>query len=241
MGKRGIEGMALYVLSAVLVIVAVALVVVGCGGGTSKERISVTASGVGNAQPDEARVTVAVVTEAATVQQATAQADQVAQGVIGALKGLGLDEKSIKTETVEIYPNYSEPGSEGGTSEISGYTATNRIAVTTKKVDTVNQIIQTAIAAGANSVDTLEMVASEEEVAEAIGLEKAVKNARKKAEVAAKACGRKLGKVISVTDITQAPYYEEGGYTGGAGNVETAIAPGQNEYRVEARVVFELE
>jgi uncharacterized protein YggE len=227
-----------FVIPAILLL-AIMLLLAGCGGG-SKDRISVVGAGTGKAVPDEARVTVSVVTEAPTVQQATAPNNQATQAVMAALKGLGLDEKSMKTDVIEIYPNYSEPDTETGTSEIVGYTATTRITVSTKKVDMAGQIIETALAAGANTVDTLDMRTTAQAAAQAAGLKEAVDNARKKAEIAAKAAGRKLGKIVSVREIApgELPY---GAEAGGAGDGETTVSPGQNEYPVQARVTFELD
>ena len=226
-----------YLVVATLVLAA-ALLLAGCGGG-GKDRISVVGAGTGRAVPDEVRVTVAVITDAPTVQKATAPNNQTTQAVINALKGLGLDEKSLKTDVVEITPNYSEPGP-GGTSTIVGYSVTNRVIVSTKKVDMAGQIIETALGAGANSVDTLEMKTTAQTTAQSAGLKEAVDNARKKAEVAAGAAGRKLGKIISVREIApgELPYGTE---AGGAGDGTTPVSPGQNEFPVQARVTFELD
>jgi len=227
-----------FVVPAILVL-TITLLISGCNGG-GKDRISVVGAGTGKAVPDEARVTVSVVTEAPTVQQATTPNNQTAQAVIAALKGLGLDEKSLKTDVIEIYPNYSDPGVEGGTSEIAGYTATSRITVSTNKVDMAGQIIETALAAGANTVDTLDMRTTAQAAAQSAGLKEAVDNARKKADVAAKSAGRKLGKIVSVREIApgELPY---GAEAGGAGDGGTTVSPGQNEFPVQARVTFELD
>lgn len=234
---RNMRRVPTYSVIAVALVLAVAVLLAGCDGG-GKERISVVGVGVGKAVPDEARVTVAVVTEAPTAAKATGPNSQTVQAVINALKGIGLDDSSLQTEVVEITPNYSEPGP-GGTSTIVSYTATNRIIVSTKKVDMAGQIIETALAAGANTVDTLDMRTTAQAAAQAAGLKQAVDNARKKAEVAALAAGRKLGKIVSVREIApgELPYGTE---AGGAGD-GTTISPGQNEFPVQARVTFELD
>jgi len=168
--------------------------------------------------------------------------------VIGALKGIGLDKKALKTEAVDIQPKYSDPGAQGqGAPNIVGYTATNRIRVTTKKVDMLGQIIDTAVTAGANTVDTMSMIATARVKAEADGLEQAIDNARKKARSAAKAAGRKLGRVIKITEQGVGPL-ESSPETWGmsslcmVGGPIMPVAPGQNEYEeVTATVVFRLQ
>lgn len=241
--SSGSKRASVLVLACVLVAV-LAVVAAGCGGsGSAKERVTVTGSGIGKTVPDEVRVTVAVVTDGKTVSEATTPNNQKAQAVIDALKGIGLGEKAIKTEAVDIQPKYSEPGTKGGTRNIVGYTATNRIRVTTKQVDKLGQVIETAVAAGANTVDTLEMVATARQKAEADGLALAVKDARVKAEAAAKAAGRELGDVVTVSELgveQPSPESYMAPPPSMAMTVRVPVSPGQNEYTVSAKVVFEL-
>lgn len=237
------RGVAAGVFTFALVVI-LAAVVTGCGGGGSaKKSVTVTGTGIGRTVPDQARITVAVVTDGKTVSEATAPNNQKAQAVIDALKGTGLQAKEIKTEAVVIQPKYSEPGAEGGTPTIVGYTATNRIRVSTKQVEKLGQIIETAVAAGANTVDTLEMVATARKKAEAEGLAEAVKDARAKALAAAKAAGRELGDVVTVRELgVEQPYYapEVSSAYGGVLLSAMPVSTGQNEYQVSAKVVFEL-
>ena len=162
---------------------------------------------------------------------------------IRAFGKVGLDEKSLKTEVVDVGPKYSEPAP-GEEHTIVGYTATNRVRVVTKNLDKIGEIIGAAMASGANEVDALEMITAEAGVAQAEALKKAIKSARNKAEAAASASGRKLGKVVSIveTSTMEIPDWTPGYKSVGAGvpGLESPISPGQNDFQVEAKVVFEL-
>lgn len=234
----------LAIIAIVLVILSLSLVVwrVGCGG-KSKNRITTNGTGIGRATPDEARLSVAVVTEAPTAQEAMAQNTEKAQAVMEALKKVDLDEKSLKTEVVDVGPKYSEPAP-GEEPTIVGYTATNRVRVVTKNLDKIGEIIGAAMASGANEVDALEMMTAEAGAAQAEALKKAIKSARNKAEAAASASGRKLGKVVSIveTSTMEIPDWTPRSIYAGAVPLESEppISPGQNDFHVEAKVVFEL-
>lgn len=236
------QGTAFFILLAA--IIASVVFLAGCGeGGVSPQKITVEGSGIGTSVPDEARVTVAVVTEGKTANDATTPNNQKTQAVIDALKAIGLEEKSLKTEAIDIQPKYSQDG----TMKIVGFTASNRIRVTTKKLEMLGQIMETALAAGANTIDTLDMIATAQEKAKAAALGEAVKNARSKARVAAKEAGRKLGRVITIEEksaIEPYPgYYEEmkGFAAHGGISAGVPVSPGQAEFHVQAKVVFELE
>ncbi|MDD5748329.1 MAG: SIMPL domain-containing protein [Actinomycetota bacterium] len=211
----------------------------GCGG-PIREKITIEGTGVGKAVPDEARITLSVVTDGKTVQEASGPTNEKTKAVVDAIKALGVEEKSIRTEALLVTPKRDDKG------KIVGYTATNSIRVTTKKIDLLGQIIETSLNAGANDVSTLDMRVAEKEKAEEEGLRKAIENARRKAEVAAKTSGRRLGKVIQISQIYATTTAIDGvvdaiqPYEALTEIGAPPIQPGENEFTVTANVVFEL-
>jgi len=229
------------IFSATLIILL--LLMSGCGG-PIREKINISGTGVGKAVPDEARIALSVENDGKTVKEASEPTNTKTKAVIDAIKALGVEEKSIKTEALLITPKRQNPD---GTGKIIGYTARNSIRVTTKKIELMGQIIEAALNAGANDVSTLDMRVTEREKAEEIGLRKAIENARSKAEVAAKASGRKVGKVIQITQVSAYPStdgaveYYAAPYIKSLSPGVAPIQPGENEFTVEANVVFELK
>lgn len=68
--------------------------------------ITVSASGDVYAEPDLAKVTIGVVTEAATSTEAMSDNAVAMSKVIDAIKRLGIPDKDIKTSTVSLQPKY---------------------------------------------------------------------------------------------------------------------------------------
>lgn len=231
-------------VSITLIITIAGIVLSGCGSGKSSVRkITVMATGIGEATPNHAKISVSIITDGATVAEATSINNQRTTAVVEALKGLGLDKKLLKTQTISVAPIYDPTGA---TQNIVGYRATNQIRVTVKKIDELGRVMETAIAAGANQVDSLEMKASTLQEATEKGLEEAVKNAQAKAESAAEAAGQELGSLLSVSEEPGfSPYtdimYVDQGITNMLSAGQAPVLQGQNEYAVTIKAVFEIK
>lgn len=68
-----------------------------------------------------------------------------------ALLESGIDEKSINTDRLNIYTNYSY--AEDGTERVSSYTASSTLSIVTQDMDATGAIIDTAFGAGANTLN----------------------------------------------------------------------------------------
>src|SRR6266545_3124911 len=93
-------------------------------------------------KPDQAKVDVSVVTQAATAQEASAQNATAVTAVISALRVLLGANADIKTISYSLNPEYRFP-SGGGTPTLTGYTATNTLEVTTDDLSVIGRIIDT--------------------------------------------------------------------------------------------------
>jgi uncharacterized protein YggE len=82
--------------------------------------------------------------------------------VINALKSQGLGDREIRTSFLSIQPLYRSPA-EGGTPNITGYSASNNVQVTTKMLGNLSDIVEKAVAAGANQVSGISFTVSEEQ------------------------------------------------------------------------------
>ncbi len=206
-------------------IVAVALVAVtisaGCtaqqgtsgatGGDTVTQAIdSITVSGQGTikAGPDEAVLTVTVETDAPDPQQALDANSKGMQSVLDRLKAEGLDDKSLQTSNVAVFPN--RRWDETTNKEVTeSYRAQNSIRVILTDLARVGPVFAAATEAGAGTVSGPEWRLSDDGVAVSQALEKAYAAARAKAETLATAAGVKLGEVLSVQEsgVTAPPVF----------------------------------
>jgi uncharacterized protein YggE len=101
-----------------------------------------------------------------------------------------------------LYPDYRDQN--GGESRIIGYRAANSITVQTGALELVGPLIDAAIAAGANRVDSLDYDLRDNTKARGQAITNATKDAEAQARALAAALGVKLGPVVKATTESEA-------------------------------------
>jgi len=160
--------------------------------------ISVTGEANISVPPDVASVDAGVATDAKTAREAS-EANNVAMGkVMAALKSANIDAKDIQTSRLSLQPQYAPNRS--GPSPIVGYRASNRVTVRIHDVTKVANVIDTLVGAGANDIGNVNFGVSQASKLLDDAREKAVADARRKAEIYAKAAGVTLGAPLSISE-----------------------------------------
>jgi uncharacterized protein len=160
--------------------------------------ISVTGEASISVPPDLASVDAGVATDAKTAREAS-EANNVAMGkVMAALKTANVDSKDIQTSRLSLQPQYAPNRS--GTSPIVGYRASNRVTVRIRDVSQVAGVIDTLVGAGANDIGNVNFEVSQASKLLDDAREKAVADARRKAEIYARAAGVTLGTPLSISE-----------------------------------------
>ncbi len=197
--------------------------------------LSVVGTGLVTTTPDTARLSAGVTTQGANASDAmTANADAMAK-VIDALKRAGVASKDLQTEVVSVNPRYDDGGQ-----AITGYSATNSVSAVVRGLSDVGDVIDAAVAAGANNVSGPSLSRDDQDKLYRDALEKAVANAREKATALARASGVSLGKVRSLSESPESvgpPVYEAFAQRADSG---TPIEPGTAETTATVRVVFAI-
>jgi len=169
--------------------------------------ISVTGEATVSVPPDLAEINGGVTSEAKTAREAS-EANNAAMGkVLQALKGAGIEEKDIQTARLSLQPQ-SAPN-RSGPSAIAGYRASNRVTIRVRDVTKVASVIDTLVGAGANEIGGINFVVSQASKLLDEARERAVADARRKAEIYAKAAGVTLGAPLSISEegnSAPAPY-----------------------------------
>ena len=168
--------------------------------------ISVTGEAQVSVPPDLAHIDAGVASDAKTAREAS-DANNAAMGkVLIALKGAGIDEKDIQTTRLSLQPEYAP--NRTGPSPIVGYRASNRVTIRLRDVNKVAGVIDTLVAAGANDIGNVSFSVSQASKLLDDAREKAVADARRKAEIYAKAAGVTLGVPLSISEEgTAAPVF----------------------------------
>lgn len=201
--------------------------------------------------PEYLDVIIGVETIAPTASEAQASCTATMEKALTALKALNLDKYEPQTGTVSLQPRYNSYRDESER-RIVGYTALNTVRVRTTDLKASARIIDEALKAGANRVDSVSFGIKEYLAAREEALTMAVKAAKRKAQVIASALDQHLGKVQSVNESSPAYFY--GGMNrmaqvqtanvAGGGSGETAeesVVPGQIEVVVDVTISFALE
>ena len=165
--------------------------------------VSVTGEASVSVPPDLALVDGGVTSEAKTAREAS-DANNTAMGkVLAALKGAGIDPKDVQTSRLSLQPQ-SAPN-RTGPSAITSYRASNRVTIRVRDVTKVASVIDTLVGAGANEIGGINFMVSQASKLLDEAREKAVADARRKAEIYARAAGVTLGAPLSVSEEGNAP------------------------------------
>ncbi len=167
---------------------------------TSEPRsITVTASGQVAAEPDQARITSGVATEAATASQALARNSEEMKKVIDGLKSEGIEAKDIQTTSFRVEPRYTRPR-EGEAAAIDGYRVVNQVEIIARNLDRLGEILDRLVSLGANEMAGLSFEVSQAETLRDEARKEAVANAKRRAELYAAAAGAEVGEVLTIQE-----------------------------------------
>jgi uncharacterized protein YggE len=160
--------------------------------------ISVTGEATVSVAPDLAQIDGGVTSDGKTAREAS-EANNAAMGkVLLALKGAGIEEKDYQTSRLSLQPQYAP--NRTGSSPITGYRASNRVTIRLRDVTKVANVIDVLVSAGANDIGGINFTVSQPSKHLDEAREKAVADARRKAEIFAKAAGVTLGEPLSISE-----------------------------------------
>lgn len=105
--------------------------------------------------PDEASLTVGTQSRASTAVAATAANREKTERLLAAMRALGLRERDIQTQGIQLQPEYDwvqQPGARNGQQVFRGYLASNSILIKTRDIPRLAALLDRLTAAGADSV-----------------------------------------------------------------------------------------
>lgn len=235
-----------YATLALLAALSLALIALsGCGSAgttsTGAAPNTVTASGTGTAQaaPDTAEMYFGVMAMSSNAKTALDDVSKIAARIAAAVKKQGIAAEDIQTRDVSVYPQSTD---QDGKQVITGYQASLSVQVKVRDIAKLGEVISAANAAGANTISGPSFTIADPAPVRAQAIEKAVADARKSAEAMAKAAGKSVGDVLSISSSDVGPV---GPLYGDAVRAEAGksvpIEPGQLDVTATVVVVFELK
>jgi uncharacterized protein len=206
----------------------------------SDRQTNIVVSGEGriSVAPDYAAITAGVTTKAKTAKEATDANAKLMAAVIAALRDGGIAQKDIATTQFSVQPVYTTQSNTEP--KLTGFSASNQVAVTIRQMDKVGDIADRMVAAGATNIGNLAFLHSDASKLLDQAREAAVADARRKAELYARASGVTLGRLVSISENSAyTPYAAMDGMFR-AKAVATPIASGEDTLRVAITVDFDI-
>lgn len=160
-------------------------------------QISVSGTGEIYIPADTAIVSLGVTAADRDVLAAQANVNTAIAAIREALTASGAAKEDINTGTLNIYATYDYSGAE---EQLTGYRASSTLAIRVRDMAAVGTVIDTAFAAGANTLDGISFSAEDTSGAEKEALKAAVADARAKAEVLAEASGLTLMGIRTLSE-----------------------------------------
>jgi uncharacterized protein YggE len=206
--------------------------------------ISVSGEGTVSVPPDLAVVDGGVTTDAKTAREAAEANNAAMAKVLAALKSAGIAEKDMQTSRLSLFPQYAQqtrPNSNPGPNVISGYRASNRVTIRVRDVTKVAGTIDALVSSGANEVGGINFMVTKASQLFDDARSDAIADARRKAEIYAKAAGVKLGAPISISEDSGSAPAPMMLRKMAADSASAPVAQGEEVLRVNVSVSWEIK
>lgn len=185
-------------------------------------------------KPDQMMLTVSVVTQADTAQQAADDNAARSTVVIDALRKLLGLQADLRTVSYSVTPIYKYPS--GGTPILSGYSASNSVEVTTTDLSIAGRLIDIAVQAGATTVGSIRFGLKDPQPARQAALKLAVQQAKASAEAMASGLNAHVGAVITIAESSTAAVINSDRSTSTAATVPTPVETGMVQVRASVAI-----
>ena len=254
-------------LSALLLAAALGGLPLACESGTTVVSatdpggISVNGSGTVTVVPDLAQLSIGVEARAADVAAARSDAARAVDAVRASLRRNGIEDKDIKTQSINIRPEYGSrpiapqvpvPGEArppvlSSEPPIVAYVASNTVVVKVRNLENASKVLDDAVSAGGDStrVNGIEFTVDQPERFEAEARELAMKDAKSRAEALARNAGVDLGKPRSISESFGGPLPYRGASPLAAQSapedVATPLSPGESEIVLNVTVTYAID
>jgi len=210
-----------------------------------QEGIWVSGSGKVMAVPDVATLSLGIEAQDDSVALAQSQAAEAMNKVKATLTGNGVAEKDIQTRYFNVQ-RITRWDQDKQLEIVIGYRVTNMVTAKIRELDKVGTIIDAVAVAGGDltRIDNIGFSVEDPSAYYEEAREKAMADARNKAQQMAELAGVKLGKPTYINESSQypQPVYRQDFYaeTAAAPAVETSISPGEMEISLNVQVTYSI-
>ena len=199
--------------------------------------ITVTGEGEVAIVPDLAILGAGVTTTGKTAREAGEANAKMMTSVMAALKAAGIAQQDVQTSWLSLHPVRDNTRNE---LRITGFQATNQVTVKLREVAKTAEVVDRLVSAGANDIAGIHFVVSSPSKPLDRAREEAIADARRKAEVYAKAANVQLGPPVKISEessVVPGPIAMRRTTAAEA----TPVSPGEQMQRISVSVSYELQ
>lgn len=205
----------------------------------SPRTITAVGTGSASASPDVATAQIGVETQSASPEEATRENEERMKAVLEALGAAGVDEKDIHTAYYNLWAEQRYDPEKGQPTGEYIYHVSNSLSVKIRALSEVGAILSEAVEAGANNISGVAFSIEDTSALEIEAREKAVADAKARAESLAQLSGVELGEVVLVSEVIGGPVPVVMERAMGGGGV--SIEPGQLEVSMQVQMSFAIQ
>lgn len=225
----------------VLALLALAAQTAAMAAEAPRRTMTLTGTGAVTATPDQAVVTIGVVTQEKTAGRALSQNTRSMQAVIDLLKAQGIAEKDIQTANFAVTPRTAYPNNDRNQPpRIVGYAVTNEVRATIRDLDNTGTILDKAVSAGSNRINSIQFAVSKPEPLLDEARRLATRDAIRKAAILAEAAGVTLGPITAISEVTSpspGPIFQR---TMAVAEAAVPIAAGQQTLSTQVSITWTI-
>ncbi|MEQ1931960.1 MAG: SIMPL domain-containing protein [Parvularculaceae bacterium] len=206
---------------------------------------TIVVSGLGEVTgtPDMAVLSIGVDSQAPTAAAALKDNGVKMNATIARLKARGVAEKDMQTQSLSVNPLYKYDNN-GSAPRITGYQASNILSVKLRDLGAAGSVIDDAVSDGANNLGGISFTFADAKPLMDKARTAAVEDARRRAELLAKAAGVGLGLVLQINDGYAAapvpgPMYRMDAMAAEAKS--TPISAGEATISANVTIVYEIK
>jgi uncharacterized protein YggE len=197
------------------------------------------------AAPDMVTIVLGVETHNASAAGAVAENAILMTNTTNALLAAGIEEKDIQTSTYSLTTVPEEgpmPTAAGSTKETKPpeFIATNRVTVRLNNTGDVGKVLDAAVAAGSNNIQSISFDLRDPSPEKDRALTMAIEDASRKAGVAASAAGVELGRILEVSEGYSFVSARSEAATFALAAPTTPISPGEMEVTASVTMTYEI-
>jgi len=208
--------------------------------------LTISAAGQGEVfvKPDIAQISFTIQKEKISLLDAQNEASVASNKLTDFLKSSGIEDKDIKTTNYSIYPRYDYLENSGRI--FRGYDVSETIEVKIRKIDDTGKILSGAANNGADQVGQVSFTIDDQEAVKREAREKAIIDAKQKANKLANDLGLKIVRLIGFYE-SGGDYYpvammkESSSILGMGGAATPSIPSGENKVTVNVSLTYQMK